>query len=100
MPNPEHKAEALRLLALAHDERNPAPLQDQLRLEASIHSNLAIAEGQERVAEAVKGLGDLTAVAGLIAAVEPFTVDGGVGCGQRETDALVAAYERATEGQR
>lgn len=37
-------------------------------------------------------------VAALVAAVEPFTVDGGVSCGREEQDALVAAYEQLKEG--
>lgn len=40
---------------------------------------------------------DLTA---LMAAVEPFTVDGGVGCGTEEIDHLCETYERIAAKQR
>lgn len=56
MPNPDHKAEALRLL----EESQGAPSDDPgcfaLLQDALIHSNLAIAEEQGRVAEEIKGL--------------------------------------------
>lgn len=57
----DHKAEALRLLgeasqaALRGHERFQA---DDLQLAALVHSNLAITEGQERVAEAVEDRAD------------------------------------------
>lgn len=52
----DHKAEALRLLGEAGEESGKLDGGDrdyveQLRAEALVHSNLAIAEGQERVAE-------------------------------------------------
>lgn len=43
----DHKAEALRWL-----NSDPTPFEYQV---AIVHSNLAIAEGQERVAEALEG---------------------------------------------
>lgn len=54
----DHKAEALRLIDGADRERvaigsTDWGLVEQLRAEALTRSNLAIAEGQERVAEAI-----------------------------------------------
>lgn len=57
MPEPiDHKAEALRLLALTEPMTCDSVEADSLRQEAFIHSNLAIAEGQERVAEKIAAL--------------------------------------------
>lgn len=57
----DHKAEALRLLGEAGEESGKLDGGDhafveQLRAEALVHSNLAIADGQERVAEELKNL--------------------------------------------
>lgn len=48
----DHKAEALRLLALHTPKGTPTPDYGA----AFVHSNLAIAEGQERVGEELKRL--------------------------------------------
>jgi len=60
MEQVDHKAEALRSLADADEERCSEECEDdrvdQLNFEAFVHSNLAIAEGQERVAEGLKGI--------------------------------------------
>ena len=60
MPSPDHKAEALRAIADADEEGGKLEGGDsvrvgQLQAEAQIYSNLAIAEGQERVAEVLEG---------------------------------------------
>jgi hypothetical protein len=54
----DHKAEALTLLAEADTARldRHRGHAKQLRAEAQIHSNLAIAEAQERVADELKRL--------------------------------------------
>lgn len=66
--NTDHKAEALRQLEEADDVRcgrvppgsSPDPERvQQLQAEALVHSNLAIAEGQERVAEEIRRISDL-----------------------------------------
>lgn len=52
MPEPiDHKAEALRLLERASSTTSTT---DELVAVAFVRSNLAIAEGQERVAEEIK----------------------------------------------
>jgi|GEM_PF-4475864 len=54
----DHKAEALRMLdvAVKHGkETGDPPLPQHGFLAALVYSNLAIAEGQERVAEALEG---------------------------------------------
>lgn len=43
--------------------------------------------------------GSAEALAELMAAVEPFTVDGGVGCGSEEVDRLYEVYERIRQGR-
>jgi len=49
-PQVDHKAEALMLLEDASTIKETNPLAFVNLLEAHVHSNLAIAEGQERVA--------------------------------------------------
>lgn len=52
-PAVDHKAEALKALETARSLNTNDPL---LLAEAETHSNLAIAEGQERVAEELEGI--------------------------------------------
>ena len=56
--HPDHSAEALELLAYAEECRiaTDEDPQVQPRIEALVRSNLAIAQGHERVAEAIEGL--------------------------------------------
>jgi len=60
MPDPlDHKAEALRLLGEAEKrllKGYDSPTIQHLEHEALVYSNLAIAEGQERVAEELRKL--------------------------------------------
>ena len=57
----------------------------------------AQAEDASVVAQAAARLGRLVAQLGeLLTAVEPFTVDGGVGCGREEADNLAETYQRLT----
>jgi len=62
MPSPDHqvdhRAEALRLLGIATTRARDTSFEaaeHSLKL-AAVHASLAIAEGQERVAEALEGL--------------------------------------------
>jgi hypothetical protein len=57
----DHNAEALRLLSEASEQRGwdgESARIERCRIEAQVHSNLAIAEGQERVAEEIRKLRD------------------------------------------
>lgn len=55
-PQVDHKAEALRLLEIATENFEHGHLRaaEHQRQKALVHSNLAIAEGQDRVAEATE----------------------------------------------
>lgn len=55
MPEIDHKAEALRLLKPLREGSTAAERDRQVQ-RALVHSNLAIAEGQERVVEEIKQL--------------------------------------------
>jgi len=54
-PQVDHKAQALRLLAKLDEPT--APVSSKL-IAAQVHASLAIAEGQDRVAEAIRGRAD------------------------------------------
>lgn len=86
-PQVDHKAEALRLLEVSAAARENAEFEQaaQAVAEATIHSNLAIAEGQERVAEETKLL--RVALAG----------DGGQSALQPIIDAFVSAADQIPE---
>ena len=58
MSSPDHKAEALRLIEGAFErqaEKGDVAPAYLLAIEAQVHALLAIAEGQERVAEELEG---------------------------------------------